>query len=154
MENQDKIHLLKKIFETQKLGVLATISPAGPHCNLVGFTASEDIKYLVFATTRATRKFHNLLSDTRATILIDSRTNQETDFHEAIAVTATGRAEEIEGFEKQADLKKHLSRHPYLHEFLLSPTTGLFRLMVQTYYLVERFQNVTEISPMAQSQRM
>jgi len=147
MDSLAMIDRLRKLFETQKLGVLATSSPGGPYCSLVGFSASEDLAYIVFATTRATRKYDNLLNDPRATILIDSRSNQEEDFHRAIAVTATGRARELSDPEKQIDLAKHLARHPHLEEFLRSPTTGLFRLDVTMYYLVERFQNVTEIRP-------
>ena len=76
--------------------------------------------------------------------LIDSRTNREADFHEAIAVTVSGRAFEAEAGAGRAARKLYLAKHPYLEEFVGSPTCALFAVAVDCYYLVERFQKVTE----------
>jgi len=80
------------------------------------------MKQLLFATTRATRKYQNPVADPRVTLLIDNRSNQEADIHEATAVTATGRAGEIAGKGKEPLLMLYLKKHPYLKEFVSSPS--------------------------------
>ena len=104
----------------------------------------RDLRGLVFATPRATRKFENLTADPRASMLIDNRSNQVSDFREAMAVTAVGRVKELSGNQKSRTLKLYLGKHPYLKEFVESPACALLQLEVHTYILVERFQKVLE----------
>ena len=136
---------LKALLESQRLAVLATHREGQPYGSLVSFVATEDMKQVLFATTRSTRKYENLTADARVALLIDNRSNQDSDIHEATAVTATGRAEEIEGADKERFLRLYLERHPYLRDFVDSPTCALLRVRVETYYLVNRFQEVTEL---------
>jgi hypothetical protein len=79
-------------------------------------------------------------------MVIDSRTNQRVDFQRAIAVTATGIAEEIEGTERDQLLKLYLSKHPHLRKFVKSPTCALLRVKVGTYFVVKKLQNVMVLS--------
>ena len=78
-------------------------------------------------------------------MVIDNRSNRESDFHQAAAVTATGIVKEVEGSEKKSLLKLYLSGHPYLKDFVSSPTCALLRMDVETYYVVRQFQNVMEL---------
>jgi heme iron utilization protein len=116
-----------------------------PYASLVVFAATQDLKSLLFATTRATRKYDNLSHDPRVALLIDSRSNLNSDIHGAIAVTATGIAEEVGEKEKEALLKIYLAKHPHLKDFVHSPTCALLRVKVETYYLVSKFQKVFEL---------
>ena len=136
---------LKDLFSSQRLAVLATQSKRQPYGNLVAFVAANDLKYLLFATTRATRKYSNISDNPRVAMVIDNRSNQEADFHQAAAVTVTGVVEEVEGSEKETLLKLYLSRHPYLNDFVSSPTCALLRMNVETYYVVRQFQNVMKL---------
>jgi nitroimidazol reductase NimA-like FMN-containing flavoprotein (pyridoxamine 5'-phosphate oxidase superfamily) len=136
---------LRSLFGAQRLAVLSTHSPEQPHASLVAFVASDDLRYLYFATPKTTRKFHHLGSDPRVAMLVDSRSNQETDVHSAIAVTATGRAVEISGNEREIGVRLYLSKHPYLQDFVRAPSCALIRVEVDTYYLVSRFQHVMEL---------
>jgi nitroimidazol reductase NimA-like FMN-containing flavoprotein (pyridoxamine 5'-phosphate oxidase superfamily) len=136
---------LKDLFSSQRLAVLATQSKKQPYGNLVAFMATNDLKHLLFATTRATRKYANISSNPRIAMVVDNRSNQEADFHQAAAVTATGVVKEVEGAEKGRFQKLYLSKHPYLKEFVSSPTCALLKVEVETYYVVNRFQNVTEL---------
>ena len=77
-------------------------------------------------------------------LLINSSTNQATDFHQAIAVTAVGEAEEITGADREQVLSLYLAKHPYLEEFAQSPTCALMRVTARSYYLVKNFQKVLE----------
>jgi nitroimidazol reductase NimA-like FMN-containing flavoprotein (pyridoxamine 5'-phosphate oxidase superfamily) len=136
---------LRELLNSQKLAVLSTHNLGQPYASLVAFAASHDLRYLYFATTRATRKYRNIANEPRVAFLVDSRTNQEADFHEAVAVTVSGRASEAEAEAARAARKIYLTKHPYLEEFVGSPTCALFTVAVDCYYLVERFQKVTEL---------
>ena len=135
---------LGALFESQRLAVLSSHRDGQPYSNLVAFFATPDLRGLGFATTRATRKFENLTADPRVSMLIDNRSNQVSDFREAMAVTVVGRVEELTGNQKSRILALYLGKHPYLKEFVESPTCALLQLEVNTYILVERFQKVLE----------
>lgn len=136
---------LKQLFTTQPLAVLSTQNEGQPYGSLVAFASSEDLKELYFATTRATRKYANLSSDPRVAMLVDSRSNEVSDFRWAMAVTATGKAEEVEGQEKEKVLRTYLAKHPHLDDFVSSPSCALLKIRVVRYYVATRFQNVIEV---------
>jgi nitroimidazol reductase NimA-like FMN-containing flavoprotein (pyridoxamine 5'-phosphate oxidase superfamily) len=136
---------LQGLFESQRLAVLATHNEGQPYTSLVAFAASKNLRHLFFATTRATRKFANLLADPRVAMLVDSRSNEVSDFRWAMAVTATGKAEEIEGREREEASKLYLDKHRHLEEFVSSPSCALLRISVDRYYVASRFQKVTEV---------
>jgi nitroimidazol reductase NimA-like FMN-containing flavoprotein (pyridoxamine 5'-phosphate oxidase superfamily) len=140
-----RIQILKTLLASQRLAVLATQRGGQPYGSLVSFAATQDMREILFATTRATRKYENLLAEPRVALLIDNRSNKESDIHEATAVTATGRAEELAGADREVYLDLYLRKHPYLRDFVLSPTCALLRVKVTTYYMVNRFQEVTEL---------
>ena len=136
---------LKDLLDHQKLAVLGTHRRGQPYGSLVSFAATHDMKQILFATTRSTRKYENLTADARVSLLIDNRLNQDSDIHEATAVTATGRADELSDADKEPFLQLYLQKHPYLQDFVNSPTCALLRVQVDTYYLVNRFQEVMEL---------
>jgi nitroimidazol reductase NimA-like FMN-containing flavoprotein (pyridoxamine 5'-phosphate oxidase superfamily) len=147
MKNPSRLkRLLKDLFSSQPLAVLATQSNGQPYGNLVAFVATEDLRSLLFATARGTRKFANITTDPKVAMVMDSRTNQRADFQKAVAVTATGMVEEVESSERDHLLKLYLSKHPHLKKFVKSPTSALLRVKVDTYYVVKGFQNVTVLS--------
>jgi nitroimidazol reductase NimA-like FMN-containing flavoprotein (pyridoxamine 5'-phosphate oxidase superfamily) len=137
--------LIRELFESQKLAVLGTQNEGQPYANLVAFAPSHDLKSLYFVTARATRKYANIEADARVTVLIDNRSNQDSDFSQAAAVTATGTAKEVADSKRDEVLAIYLAKHPMLEEFVRSPSCALLRVEVKTYYLVRRFQNVMEL---------
>ena len=137
--------LIRELFESQKLAVLATQNEGQPYANLIAFAASDDLKSLYFATARATRKYANIEADARVTVLIDNRSNQDADFSQAAAVTATGAAQEVVHSRRDEVLAIYLTKHPMLEEFVRAPSCALLKVQVETYYLVRRFQNVMEL---------
>jgi len=146
LKDQERLtKALKTLFRTQSLAVLATQSELQPYTNLVAFTASDDLKELLFATTRATRKYANLASNPRAAMLVDNRSNRLSDFSEAMAVTALGAIEEVQSHEKNVFMEIYLAKHPNLEEFVHSPSCAHLWIRVNVYYIVERFQNVMEL---------
>ncbi|NSW56394.1 MAG: pyridoxamine 5'-phosphate oxidase family protein [Armatimonadetes bacterium] len=142
---QDAWRQLKELLQGQALAVLATSHEGHPYCSLVAFVVSDDMRTILFGTSRNTRKFANLTSDPRVSVLIDNRGNTDADFHEACAATAVGREVKLPEVEYIALRKKYLARHPHLRDFVSSPTFELVALRIETYYLVTRFQHVMEL---------
>ena len=136
---------LKDLCTSQKLAVVSTQSGGQPYASLVAFVASDDLRHIFFVTARTTRKFANLARDPRVAVLINSSTNEESDFHEAVSITVTGIAEELKNPERQDILKLYLSKHPYLDDFAKSPSCALIRVAARSYYMVQNFQNVMEL---------
>jgi len=137
--------ILSNLFAGQKLAVLSSFGNEQPYASLVAFAFTEDLEHLLFATTRSTRKFANLSSESKVALLIDNRSNTDKDFSYAVAATALGRAEEVSGTERASYLHLYLTKHPHLREFVSSPSCALMKVNVQKYYVVNRFQNVEEL---------
>lgn len=136
---------LQNLCASQKLAVVSTQSAGQPYASLVAFVASDDLRHIYFVTARTTRKFANLTGEPRVAVLINSSTNEESDFHEAISITVTGTAEEIRELEREKILKLYLSKHPYLEDFAHSPSCALIQVATQSFYMVQNFQNVMEL---------
>ena len=146
MENTEAIHQqIGQLFDSQSLGVLATQRSGQPYSSLIAFCASEDLEKLYFATPKTTRKFKNLVADSRVSILVNSSSNREADFHEAIAVTLVGEAVELDDCDEGPIVKQYLRKHPFLEDFVRSPTTAMVEVTARSYYLVHNFQNVVEL---------
>jgi len=139
--------IVQNLLNTQRLAVLSTQMSGRPYSNLIAFAATEDMKDIVFATTRATRKYANLTAEARVSLLIDNRSNQESDFGEASAVTVLGTAEEVLGPDRERYLQIYLKKQTYLEEFVTAPTCALIRVKVEKYIVVTQFQEVREIYP-------
>ncbi len=140
---------LRILGETQNFAVLATTHDGQPHTSIVAFTLSEGLRRILFATTRATRKFRNIRANPSVAMLFDNRTNESKDLHTAIAVTAYGTAMELpEGSTASAEGEdrrtRHGAKHPYLAEFLQSPSSALVAIEVERYSMVSRFQHVID----------
>ncbi|MBN1832216.1 MAG: pyridoxamine 5'-phosphate oxidase family protein [Deltaproteobacteria bacterium] len=142
---KDVKDILKDLFDSQTLAVLATQGDGQPYTNLVAFVSSHDLQSLFFATGQSTRKFSNLSAEPMVSMLVDNRANNPSDFRWAKAVTVTGKAEKIDK-EKEVEITEtYLNKHPHLRDFLASPSCVLIRIRVETYYLVTRFKDVMEI---------
>ena len=148
MTNKKQLHSeIAELLLSQKLAVLASQTPEGAaYASLVAFAATDDLQKIVMATPRATRKFANIKHNPKVSLLIDDRSNNEKDFHDAQAVTVMGTVNRIDLDASQNDLTQlYLSKHPYLEDFLRSPSTAFMVISVWRYYLVSRFQEVMEL---------
>ncbi len=138
---------LRRLLQTQKLGVLATREFKRPYQSLVAFAVSDDLKHIFFATAAETRKYANLTRHCEVSMLFDDRRNSPADFNKGIAVTALGRAEEVGPRKKAKILDLYLKKHPGLEGFTRSPSCRLFQIRVRTFILVTEFQRVMEVRP-------
>ena len=136
--------ILKTLFEAQQFAVLATHDEGQPYVSLMAFVATEDLKHLIFATERDTRKYANLVSNPRTAALIDNRSNLISDTKQAIAVTALGETRELD---KEQHLNTFLKKHPHLEAFVKSPSCALVEMQVITYFVVKGLQDVRKLEP-------
>mgnify|MGYP000417186933 CR=1 FL=1 len=137
---------IKNLLSSQKLAALSTQRDGQPYTSLMAFAYTDDLKELVVATGKATRKHQNILQECRVSLLVDNRSNREDDFHSAMALTVLGKAHPVELSERSSYQQLYLARHPYLEDFLTSPTIAFIKITVYHYLLVSRFQNVMEYS--------
>jgi putative heme iron utilization protein len=142
---ESHMRILRDLLERQLLGVLGTQHDGEPYTSLVGFAATPDLKQLLFATGRSTRKLANLQEDARASMLVDDRSNRPSDFTESSAATAVGVVEEIGDAERPELERIFLAKQPQLEDFVHSPSCIFLRLRVSVYMVVTRFQQVIEL---------
>ncbi|NLI76528.1 MAG: pyridoxamine 5'-phosphate oxidase family protein [Candidatus Riflebacteria bacterium] len=147
MPNEDAWATLRELVRTQDLAVLGTDGDGHPYTSLVAFDTTEDLRGILFATSRETRKYRNLRGNPRVSLLIDNRSHSVADFQRAAAVTVQGTLCPMESPEEEK-LRDHFQRrHPHLREFVGSVDCALVKIKVDRYFLVRRFQEVLELVP-------
>jgi nitroimidazol reductase NimA-like FMN-containing flavoprotein (pyridoxamine 5'-phosphate oxidase superfamily) len=135
---------LKTLFDVQQFAVLATHDEGQPYVSLMAFAATDDLKHLLFATEKNTRKYANVVSNPRVAALIDNRSNRVSDTKQAIAVTALGEMRELD---KKRHMSTFLKKHPHLEAFVKPPSSALLGMQVLNYIVVEGLQDVKELYP-------
>ena len=138
--------LLIDLFKSQRLAALSTQSNGQPYGCLVAFASTDDLRGLLFVTDRGTRKYRELSVAPRVAMLIDSRSNQEVDFGQAVAVTAIGQAAEVAEAERGALTSAYLVKHPNLADFLEVPNNALIKVEVETY-IISSFRETATLQP-------
>ena len=141
MIEENLLKSINQLFHTQKLAVLATNMKGMPYTSLVAFVATVDLKEILFATFKNTKKYNNLLNEPRVSILIDNRKNEASDFQDAIAVSAKGHGKIITS-QRERYQSLYLKKHPTLDEFIKSPECVLIKIVVSEYQYVSRFENI------------
>ena len=138
-------HTVQTLLDSQIQAVLATQYEQQPYTSLMAFAVTPDLRQMVFATGRSSRKYSNLLANPQASLLIDSRCNTENDYRDAIAISAQGSVSEV-GVDRYAELLQlYLNKHPRLWDFVTAKDSVLLQLEVERYYIVSQFQSVTEL---------
>jgi uncharacterized pyridoxamine 5'-phosphate oxidase family protein len=140
----EHIEIVKDVLASQFLAVLASVDIGKPYSNLVAFAITEDLKTIVFVTNRDTRKYRNIIADENVSLLIDSRTNQPSDFSMSVALTIIGSAREAENEERENLISLYLTKHPHLSQFVNNPTQAVMRITVADY-IVASFDKVQVI---------
>jgi len=127
--------IVRELFASQALGILATQAPAQPYCNLVAFTPSDDLKTLLIATPRFTAKYNNLLEHPGVSLLVDNRCGASPDFTGGIVVNCIGRAAAVAEAEFERARQRHFGRHAALRAHLDGPDCALVRIAVERYVI-------------------
>ncbi len=145
-ESSQLQRLLSELFASQKFAALATEDSGKPHNCLVAFATTDDLRNLLFTTARDTSKYRNIVAESRVAILVDSRSNQDSDFRNAVAVTATGRAKEAKGKERDRLLGIYLAKHPQLAGFANASKNVLVKVEIANYEIAT-FHDVRIFKP-------
>lgn len=136
---------VRTLLDSQIQGVLATQFQQQPYTSLMAFAVTPDLRWVVFATYRATQKYANLLNNPRASLLIDNRCNNSADYQNAVAVSVQGVVREVDPGRRQELLELYLRKHPRLRDFVTATDCALLQLDVECYYVVSQFQSVAEL---------
>jgi nitroimidazol reductase NimA-like FMN-containing flavoprotein (pyridoxamine 5'-phosphate oxidase superfamily) len=138
----DPANALRQLLDSQRFGVLATESDGQPHASLMAFAATADLRDIAMVTERDTSKYRHVLANSRTALLVDNRSNEETDTQTGTAVTVVGQTTEAVGSERTALLDLYVAKHPSLADFASASGSTVLRLRVDVYRIVTRFQQV------------
>jgi len=143
MNNQIDIKaVIEGALQDSLFAVLTTESGGQPHASLIAVTPADGCRRLIFATYRGTRKYRNLIDNSKVAVFIDRREADASGAKEGFVLTALGHAEEIGSTERAAALKAHLKRHPALGSFLRSENCALFYVTVESCQIVRGIDDV------------
>ena len=87
---------IRRLLDDQLYGVLCTQGQGQPYGSLVAYAMTPDLDSAVFATQKATRKYRLLSECAHVALVVDNRSALPDRLMDVEAVTATGRAHEIE----------------------------------------------------------
>jgi uncharacterized pyridoxamine 5'-phosphate oxidase family protein len=138
--------IIQDLLQDQKFAVLSTYDSGQPYCNLVAFADIKKGRSIIFVTDRNTRKYRNLKKNEKVSLLIDNRTNRNTDFDEAIAVTLVGRAKEVLGENTVSYKEYYLNKHPNLNDFFSKTEKAIFEVIIDDY-IIASFNKVIKLQP-------
>lgn len=66
------LQVVKEVIGTQYFAVLNSVGNGQPYSNLISFAVTDDLKTVVFVTSRKTRKFTNIQTNANVSLLIDN----------------------------------------------------------------------------------
>ncbi|MGD8698631.1 MAG: pyridoxamine 5'-phosphate oxidase family protein [Gemmatimonadales bacterium] len=139
---------IRRLVTEQPYGVLCTQGQGQPYGSLLAFAFSADLSAAVFATPVATRKYRLLSECDHVALVMDNRPDHPDDMMKVEALTATGRATEIErGAEFEEYSRLLIDRHPQLESFVRASSCALFRIDILRFFHVTRFQEVGQWVP-------
>lgn len=133
---------IEDIFKNSRFAVLATEAEGQPHASLIAVTPMEDFRKLIFATYRNTRKYNNLVKNSKVAVLVESIDINRAGHYTSFVLTAFGHAEEIENLGEKIVFDAHLERHPELLSFLQSEQCTFVQIKVNTYQVVRGIDDV------------
>lgn len=139
---------IRALLDEQPFAVLCTQGGGQPYGSVIAYAVGPELRAVTFATPKATRKYRLLRECESVALVIDSRTKFPEDMMKVEAITATGRAVQLDPgpeFDRWASLLTQ--RHPQLCSFVYAPSSALFRIDVHRYLHVSRFQEVHQWIP-------
>ena len=135
---------LRELDRTEDFAVLATADKGIPYASLVSFALTPDLKQVIFATPRGTRKYKNIISSRNAALLIDSRSRKKRGLMETEAATIIGNGSPVKkGRTWDGLAAMFIKKHPDLQGFIYSPSTALIVIDIVQCIHVSRFQTVS-----------
>ena len=135
---------LRALGAKEPFAVLATNEDGRPYTSLISFAITPDLKTVIFATPKNTRKFKNIMDTKDVAVLIDNRSNRKRGFVETQAITIVGTARTLRRGRSWLEYAgTFLKKHPDLEEFINASTTALILIDVKSCIHVGNFQTIT-----------
>jgi general stress protein 26 len=134
---------IKLVMASQLYGVLSTQGVDGlPHASIIAFASTDELRSIVFATPKNSRKHRNMQARAGVAFFVDDRRENREELMQVVGIEATGQAIELTGNEKQAYRSMLVAKHPRLAGFVDDPDSALIRIAVKAYDVVDHFQHV------------
>lgn len=127
---------IETILRENSLCVLCTEADKNPHCSLMTYLPSKDLRLLYLVSTRKSRKFKNLLVNPRVSVLIDSRQHQAAQKN-IVSVTFAGLFEPLPDAAVMPIKRDFAEKHPELSEILNHPGSVVFAITLKSYLLLD-----------------
>ena len=137
---------IESIIKTSRFAVLATESDGQPHTSLIAITPADGFRQLIFATYRNTRKYRNLLHNSKVALLIEGEYVNINGLKEKVVLSIIGHTEDISIAENKAAFKAHLMRHPQMESFMLSSDCALIKVIAKSYQFVSGIDEIRWIT--------
>jgi nitroimidazol reductase NimA-like FMN-containing flavoprotein (pyridoxamine 5'-phosphate oxidase superfamily) len=135
---------LRSFDKTQYFGVLATNDNGQPYTSLISFAITPDLKKVIFATPKDTRKYKNILNSRNVAILIDNRSNTRKNLMATEAITIIGTARHVRRGKLRDELAViFVKKHPDLEEFIHADATALIAVEATRCIHVGKFQTIS-----------
>ena len=136
-----KLKMLDKVEEILRensLCVLCTDGESIPHCSLMTYMPSDDLKSLYMISIQESKKYKNLSSNPDVSVLIDTR--QRISYQKdkkIISVTFEGHYEPIEQKEIEQIKASFVKEHIELDEIIKSPGVAIFGIKLKSFSLLD-----------------
>ncbi len=135
---------LKDFDVKEDFAVLATDDNGSPYTSLISYALTPDLRMVIFATPKGTRKYKNILNSSRVALLIDNRSKSKHRLLETEAITVIGAAKYVRKGKKWDELSRiFLRKHPDLEEFIHASTTALMAVQIIECIHVGHFQTLS-----------
>jgi len=145
-KQKTKKEYITRILKSSKFAVLATEGDGQPHASLIAITPFGNFRQLIFATYRNTRKYRNLVHNSKVAVLIEGGYAKSKDLKKSIVLTIIGHSEEISIEESEAAFNTHLKRHPEMESFMLSPDCALIMVIARSFQVVNGINDIQWLS--------
>ena len=135
---------LKDFDVKEDFAVLATDDNGSPYTSLISYALTPDLRMVIFATPKGTRKYKNILNSSQVALLIDNRSKSKHRLLETEAITVIGAAKYVRKGKKWDELSRiFLRKHPDLEEFIHASTTALMAVQIIECIHVGHFQTLS-----------
>jgi nitroimidazol reductase NimA-like FMN-containing flavoprotein (pyridoxamine 5'-phosphate oxidase superfamily) len=128
----DRIH---EIIRENDICVLATTGAGGPHTSLMAYVCSADVRTITLVTARNTRKYQNLCTEPRVSLLVDTRDRDARGNVRALTIEGVSALIQDAATVAEAHAEM-LRRHPHLHGLMEQPDIVFVRVAIESVQML------------------
>jgi putative heme iron utilization protein len=138
--------LAKSLLRRSRQGALGTlmVGSGDPYCSLVNVASAPDGS-LILLISRLAVHTKNILADSRASLMLDERA--PGDPLEGARIMIAGRAEEVNGDDREVLRRRYLNAHPSAEAFVDFRDFSFFRIRCSGAHLVAGFGRIIDLRP-------